>query len=180
MEFNTYIRKPFIVEAVEITDENIEEVAALIGKIKINEETEVAFIALDRRVIPNVGRAYVGWWLTKLGDNYRCYAPKVFTEQFIEQVSNPTYLTLAQGADNPLTKDDEVDSRQLDHEESDPADAHGLERPTSEEDDTFEPATSQGIADAISNVFETKTDELSGNPSTKNVSVLATGAFDVT
>ncbi len=81
MEFTTYIRRPFTVEAVEITEENIEEVAEFIGTVK--EDKGKKYIQLNRRLVPNVTRASVGWWLTILGDNYRCYAPKFFEAQFI-------------------------------------------------------------------------------------------------
>lgn len=81
MEFSQFIRKPFVVQAIEITEENMEDVAKYIGTVRT--KGDVTFIALDRRIVPNVSRAFVGWWLTILGDNYRCYAPKVFNEQFI-------------------------------------------------------------------------------------------------
>lgn len=83
MEFTEFNRKPFKVQAVEITAENMEEVAQFIGTVKT--KGDLTFIALDRRLVPNVSRAYVGWWFTILDQNYRCYAPKVFHEQFIEQ-----------------------------------------------------------------------------------------------
>lgn len=82
MEFTTFSRKPFVVEAVEITDENIEEVAKLIGTDGVRVKDEVKYIALDKRIVPNIHRAYVGWWLTRMGDNLRCYSPKIFEEQF--------------------------------------------------------------------------------------------------
>lgn len=82
MEFNNYIRKPFQVEALEITKDNMVEIAELVGEIRTNKGQ--AYIALDRRVVPNVNRAFVGWFLTRLGDNYRCYSPKVFNDQFTE------------------------------------------------------------------------------------------------
>ena len=82
MKFNQYIRRPFVVEAVEITEENIEEVAALVGEVR--EKNGAKFIALNRRIVPNVNHAYIGWFMTRLNDNYRCYAPKIFTEQFID------------------------------------------------------------------------------------------------
>lgn len=82
MEFQQFIRRPFTVEAIEITAENIEEVAALVGKLQMKGDTP--FIVLDRRIVPSVNKAYVGWWMTRLGDNYRCYSPKVFTAQFVE------------------------------------------------------------------------------------------------
>lgn len=80
MEFIDFIRKPFKVKGVLITEENMEEIAALVGKMADKEGER--YIALDKRVIPNVRKAYVGWFLTQLGDNYRCYSPKVFREQF--------------------------------------------------------------------------------------------------
>lgn len=82
MEFNQYIRRPFVVEAVEITEENMVEIANLVGEVR--SKNGVTFIALDRRVVPNVNRAYVGWFMTRMADNYRCYSPKVFTDQFTD------------------------------------------------------------------------------------------------
>lgn len=90
MELNTYIRKPFTVEAVEITAENIEEVAAIVGEIRT--KSDVPFIAIDRRIVPNIRQAFIGWYLTKLGDNYRCYSPKVFNEQFTAHAPGTGYF----------------------------------------------------------------------------------------
>ena len=82
MQFNKYIRKPFAVEAIEITEENMAELAKLVGELRT--KNGITSITLDRRIVPNVSRAYVGWFMTRLGDNYRCYSPKVFTDQFID------------------------------------------------------------------------------------------------
>lgn len=82
MEFSPYIRKPFSIEATEITDANIGEVAKLIGTLK--EKGGQKFIQLDRRVVPNVSRAFPGWFVTRLGSNFRAYAPRVFEDQFVE------------------------------------------------------------------------------------------------
>jgi len=62
------------------------EVAEMIGGRIKAEETESGsdYIQLNRQIIPNVGKAYVGWWVTRLGENFRAYAPKVFQEQFNE------------------------------------------------------------------------------------------------
>ncbi len=78
--FNQYVRTPFSVEATIITEENIEEVAQLVGTVRTKNGEK--YIALDRRIVPNISRAYLGWYVTRLGDNFRCYSPKVFTEQF--------------------------------------------------------------------------------------------------
>lgn len=82
MEFIQFVRKPFTVEAVEITADNIAEVAKLVGEVKT--KNDVTFIILDRRIVPNVNRAYIGWFMTRLGDHYRCYSAKVFREQFMD------------------------------------------------------------------------------------------------
>lgn len=83
MIFNTYTRKPFTVEAVEITEENIENVAKLIGvEGEVRDKDGAKYITVDKRIVPNIHRAFVGWWLTRMGDNLRCYSPKIFTDQF--------------------------------------------------------------------------------------------------
>ena len=79
-DFQTFVRKPFVVKATEITSENIEDIASMIGEVRTRNNEQ--YIALDRRVVPNVGRAFIGWWVTVLNGNIRCYAPKVFKEQF--------------------------------------------------------------------------------------------------
>jgi hypothetical protein len=81
MEFTYYVRRPFAVEAIEITLENMEEVAKLIGSVRKKGDT--SFISIDRRLVPNVSRAYAGWWLTRLADNYRVYSPKLFKGEFL-------------------------------------------------------------------------------------------------
>lgn len=82
MEFNTFVRKPFVVEAVEITVDNIEEIAPLIGKLH-RKDNGTPYIHVDRRLIPNIYRVYPGFWMTRMGDNIRCYSKKIFNEQFV-------------------------------------------------------------------------------------------------
>jgi hypothetical protein len=90
MQFKNYIRKPFTVEAVEITEENMSDVAELIGEVR--EKDGVTFIAINRRLVPNIHRAYVGWFVTKLGDNFRCYSSKVFNAEFVEHDPGSGYF----------------------------------------------------------------------------------------
>ena len=78
--FTSFVRKPFCVEAVQITAENIGSLATLLGELK-EKDGEVS-ILIDRRIIPNIKKAYIGWWVTKLDDNLRCYSPKVFEKEF--------------------------------------------------------------------------------------------------
>jgi hypothetical protein len=81
MEFNEFVRRPFKVEATRITEENIEEIAKMIGEVKTKGNEK--FILLDKRIVPSMNRAYVGWWVTRFNDNLRCYSNKIFTEQFM-------------------------------------------------------------------------------------------------
>ncbi len=81
MEFTNFVRVPFAVEACQITEENLEEMAAILGVVKTKGNER--YIGLNRNVVPNISKAYVGWWVTRFGDNLRCYNPKVFAEQFM-------------------------------------------------------------------------------------------------
>lgn len=82
MEFNNYVRKPFGVSAVEITADNIEEVAKHVGDLRTKDDG-TPYILVDRRLVPNVTRVYIGFWMTKMGENVRCYSRKIFREQFM-------------------------------------------------------------------------------------------------
>jgi hypothetical protein len=82
MEFSQFVRKPFIVEATEVTAENIAEVAELIGTLR-EKDNGTPYIAVDRRLVPNLYRVFPGFWLTRMGDNIRCYSKRVFKQQFV-------------------------------------------------------------------------------------------------
>lgn len=103
MQFKTYNRNPFTVEALLITEDNIEEVATLIGEIRKKGSSQ--YIAVNSWVVPHVKRAYVGWWVTKVDNNLRCYSPKSFSEQF----------SLAQPADQELTVEELIARENASH-----------------------------------------------------------------
>ncbi len=81
MDFHEFVRKPFIVEAMEITKDNIGEVAKFIGDVEVNEDGS-KFIRVDKNLVPNVTRVYPGFYMTRMGDYIRCYSRRVFFEQF--------------------------------------------------------------------------------------------------
>jgi len=83
MEFDTFVRKPFKVQAVEITRENIAEVAKYVGDLK-EKDDGTPFILVDKRLVPNVFRVFPGFWMTRMGENVRCYSKKIFVEQFVQ------------------------------------------------------------------------------------------------
>lgn len=91
MQFDKYVRRPFGVDAIEITEENIAEAAKFIGTVD-KKEDGTSFIEVDRRLIPNLFRVYPGFFLVKMGNNMRCYSPKVFKKQFEPVVELPEVL----------------------------------------------------------------------------------------
>lgn len=86
LEFGEFVRKPFVVEAIEVTAENMKDLAEHIGTLRYKDD-KTPYIAVDRRLIPNVYRVYPGFWMTRMGDNIRCYSAKIFKEQFVEKTS---------------------------------------------------------------------------------------------
>ena len=84
MQFSTFVRKPFIVDAIEVTAANIGEVAKYVGDLR-EKEDGTPYILVDRRLVPNVDRVYPGFFMTKMGENVRCYSRKIFRDQFIIQ-----------------------------------------------------------------------------------------------
>lgn len=82
MEMQPFVRKPFVVEAVEITDENIAEVATLVGTLKEKDGKPV--IQVNRKKVPNLFEVHPGFWMTKMNGKIRCYSERVFKEQFTE------------------------------------------------------------------------------------------------
>jgi len=85
-DFVPYLRRPFTVNAVQITDENIHEIVGIIGGVvrqkKEDDGSSTLYIRVDRRVIPNIFKAYVGFWVTQLGSQYQCYSDKAFHSNF--------------------------------------------------------------------------------------------------
>ena len=83
MDFTTFVRKPFSVNAIEITEDNIKDLAHLIGTIQTKKDDTV-YIQVDRRLVPNVHRVYPGFWLTKMDANVRCYPAQIFRKLFVK------------------------------------------------------------------------------------------------
>lgn len=106
MDFTKFVRKPFLVEAVKVTKENISEIAELVGTIQ-KKEDGTPYIKVDRRLFLNVDRVYPGFWMTKMGDRIRCYSKQVFEKQFTEVNSHNELLV--RKLSNPTDEDKEND-----------------------------------------------------------------------
>lgn len=85
VKFTKFVRKPFEIEAVEITSDNIEQIAPMVGRLDKDQKTNTPFIEVNKELVPNMTRVWPGYWLTKMGDNIRCYASRVFADQFMEK-----------------------------------------------------------------------------------------------
>lgn len=83
MDYKSYVRNPFRVQAVELTEENLFEAAEFIGTIQ-EDDNGSKFILVDRRLVPNVYKVTPGYWMTKLGKNVRCFPGFIFKSQFLE------------------------------------------------------------------------------------------------
>lgn len=81
LEFKKYARKPFVVNAVQITPENMAEAAKFIGDLR-EKEDGTPYILVDPRLVPTIERVYAGYWMTVIGDNVRCYRERLFEMQF--------------------------------------------------------------------------------------------------
>lgn len=82
LEFKTYERIPFDIEAVEITEENLEEVAKDVGEVQTKADGS-RFIKVERRLVPGVYEVFPGYFMTRMDKKIRCYAPHIFTKQYV-------------------------------------------------------------------------------------------------
>jgi hypothetical protein len=71
------------VDAVEITAENIEEVAPFIGDLRTQGDG-TPYILVDPRLVPSVPKVYIGFFMTKIGDNVHCYSRRIFRDQYLK------------------------------------------------------------------------------------------------
>ena len=67
--------------------------AKIVSGEVIREPLEDPYILTDRTVVRHVGRADLGYWLTKLEDEYRLYAPDIFEEHFRAPIISPNKRT---------------------------------------------------------------------------------------
>lgn len=84
LEYETFVRAPFKIEAVEVTDENIHQIAEMLGsKIFTDTRTGNTFIGVDNNEMPGIYRIYAGFWVTKMGHRFRAYSQQRFLKEFI-------------------------------------------------------------------------------------------------
>lgn len=146
----THIRKPFKVEAVEVTRENIHELSEFIGELK-HKQDGTPYIQSDKKLVGNTFKVWPGFYVTLLNKKVRCYSRRVFFEQFLElDEATESWVNYINGDEekNVETEKDPEETPNLDAgiadveagrvEELDLEKVEGLLADT-EEDDSVEP-----------------------------------------
>jgi hypothetical protein len=107
VETKYYQRKPFVVEGVQITEENFEAVAEWCGG-DIRTQTVMSDggakryikVRVNRPISERQTKAYVGDWVFYSGSGYKVYtdsaAQKTFDEREPEDVSDPNQEVLVE------------------------------------------------------------------------------------
>jgi len=98
MQTKKYARKPFYVEAVQVTSENMAEVTAWAGgeiqedqpRPGHNNPSKFIFINVERALNERQTKAYVGDWVLKAGPGFKVYTNKAFLSSFevVEETQN--------------------------------------------------------------------------------------------
>ena len=82
MNIQKFVRKPFFVDAIQVTKENLEEVATWCeGQVCKDESSGQPYIQVNvfnPTEVPDHSRAYVGRWILKAATGYKVYKTKGF------------------------------------------------------------------------------------------------------
>lgn len=98
IETRRYARAPFYVDAVQVTDENMADVAEwCAGEIKTTDEdngegTKYIKVKVLRSLGDDQTMAFVGRWVLKAGTGFKVYKDSAFHRSFPEQVSDASIM----------------------------------------------------------------------------------------
>lgn len=84
-----FVRKPFEVEAIQVTAENIEEVAVWCnGSVeRLGEEGKddrYIHVRVHYPISPRQTKAFIGDWVLYSKNGFKCYNPKAFSNNFVQ------------------------------------------------------------------------------------------------
>lgn len=84
MQTNTYVRKPFKVEGIQVTDENMHEVAEWCKGTLERDNQEKPYIAVPvlKPVSERQKTAFVGDWVLKFNNGFKVFNDKAFHGSF--------------------------------------------------------------------------------------------------
>lgn len=83
METVKYVRRPFEVDAVRVTDENFDNVAAWCdGVVEDDGEKKFIKVRVAKALNERQTKAFVGDWVLYAGTGYKVYTAKAFNRSF--------------------------------------------------------------------------------------------------
>lgn len=83
LETVKYVRKPFLIDAVQVTADNMAEVAKWVdGDVRSNDLGQYIKVRVHRPMNERQTQAYVGDWVLYAGTGYKVYTPKAFINAF--------------------------------------------------------------------------------------------------
>lgn len=85
MDTNNFFRKPFSVEAINVTAENIIEAAAWCdGKVHTDPHGSYIRVQVHKPMSNRQTKAYIGDWILKSQRGYKVYTDAAFTASFLK------------------------------------------------------------------------------------------------
>ena len=86
LQTTKFTRKPFEVDAVQVTAENIEEVAKWCqGELTTDDGQPCIKVRVLRALNPRQTMAFVGDWVLYAGTGYKVYIDRAFKKAFVEK-----------------------------------------------------------------------------------------------
>lgn len=77
-----HIREPFAIEAIQVTNDNMAELAKVFGRLMV-EEDRTPYIAVSRKYARRGWKLHLGGYVTRMDEKIRFYSEKVFRDQFV-------------------------------------------------------------------------------------------------
>lgn len=92
LETTKYMRKKFDIDAVQVTSENLQEIAKWVdGDIRSDDVGQYVKVRVHRPLNDRQTKAYIGDWVLYAGTGYKVYTAKAFVNSF-EQVSGESTM----------------------------------------------------------------------------------------
>lgn len=83
LKTHKFARKPFYVDAVRVSEANIEEVAEWCeGEIQENSDGRYISVKVHRPLTERQTQAFLGDWVLFAGSGFKVYTPKAFDKSF--------------------------------------------------------------------------------------------------
>jgi hypothetical protein len=79
-----YVRKPFYIDAVQVTDANINDVAKWCGgEVRTADNSTFVKVRVHRPLNERQTQAFPGDWVLYAGTGFKVYTPKAFNKSFV-------------------------------------------------------------------------------------------------